>query len=588
MATTVSRTTPGRRHSRSALRRWPGAALAAALAAAVYVNALDNPFVYDDRDTVVANPSLADPSNVRFVLTHSPFRPVVNASYALDRAVWGPGPFGFHATNVALHAGVVWLLYALVLRACADARARATGAPPAFEVADGRVAFAASALFGAHPIMSEAVAYVSGRSELLCGFFFLATVVCARGAIVGSGRRGLWAVAGICGVLALLSKEVAGVLPIVLLAYDWLLAPGPEADRRRRMWLLFVPGAAVLVAAAIYRLSVAAGPVSGQAPLLTLWTQSIVIWRYLGLLVLPAGQSIMHGVHTVTSAADPKAIAAVTGLIGLAGAAIWWRRALPLASFGILWYLAVLAPSSSVIALREGMAEHRAYLASAGMFMALAGALSWDRRLARVPRPPAAYVAVFGVLCVALGALTYARNAVWGDPVRLWREAVARAPGMWEPHYALADTMRERGDCPAALEHYRSVVRLRPHHRDAHTNMGICLAEVGRLEEADASFRRAIEIDPGFARGYTNLGALALLARQPDRARDMYREALDLEPGSVLARMQLARLYEAVYGDFHAAARMCGEARALAPATPGVRECVERNQRLAADKDAGR
>ena len=569
------------------MRRWPGAALAAALAAAVYVNALDNPFVYDDRDTVVANPSLADPSNVRFVLTHSPFRPLVNASYAVDRAVWGPGPVGFHTTNVALHAIVVALLYALVLGACADVRARASGSLPTFDVADGRVAFAVAALFGVHPLMSEAVAYVSGRSELLCGAFFLAAVLCARGAIVRPARRSLWAAASVFGVLALLSKEVAGVLPIVLLAYDGLLAPGEAADRRRRRWLLFLPCAAALAAAAVYRLSVAAGPVSGQAPLLTLWTQSIVIWRYLALLVVPAGQSIMHGVHTVTSAADPKAIAAVAALTCLLGVAIACRRAVPLAAFGILWYLAVIAPSSSVIALREGMAEHRAYLASAGMFMALAGVLARDRRLTAT-RPAPAYLAVFGVLCVALAALTLARNAVWGDPVRLWREAISRAPGMWEPHYALADTLRERGECPSALEHYRAVVRLRPHHRDAHTNMGICLAEMNRLEDADASFRRAIEIDPRFARGYTNLGALALLARQPDRARDMYREALDLEPNSVLARMQLARLYEAVYGDFHAAARMCGEARALAPATPGVRECVERNQQRAAARDAGR
>jgi Flp pilus assembly protein TadD len=152
---------------------------------------------------------------------------------------------------------------------------------------------------------------------------------------------------------------------------------------------------------------------------------------------------------------------------------------------------------------------------------------------------------------------------------------------MWEPHYALADSLRERGQCAAAVSEYRKVVALRPAHRDAHTNLGICLAQDGQRDEAERAFRQALAIDPRFARGYTNLGALALLDGDSVRARDFYLEALVVDPDNVLARMQLASLYEHTFHDYHAAARMCGEARRVAPATPGVGECVERNQRLA-------
>jgi len=124
-------------------------------------------------------------------------------------------------------------------------------------------------------------------------------------------------------------------------------------------------------------------------------------------------------------------------------------------------------------------------------------------------------------------------------------------------------------------------VALRPAHRDAHTNLGICLAQVGQPEEAERAFRQALAIDPRFARGYTNLGALALLSGDSVRARDFYLQTLVVDHDNVLARMQLASLYENTFHDYHAAARMCGEARLLAPATPGVVECVERNQRLA-------
>ena len=159
--------------------------------------------------------------------------------------------------------------------------------------------------------------------------------------------------------------------------------------------------------------------------------------------------------------------------------------------------------------------------------------------------------------------------------------ATLYAEGMWEPRYALADSLREAGQCAAAVPEYRKVVALRPAHRDGHTNLGICLAETGHLDEAEREFRRALEIDPSYARGYTNLGALALMAGDATRARDFYREAIGKDPNNVLARMQLASLYENTFHDYHSAARMCGEARLLAPSTPGVVDCVERNQRRA-------
>jgi tetratricopeptide (TPR) repeat protein len=373
---------------------------------------------------------------------------------------------------------------------------------------------------------------------------------------------------------------------MLILAYDWWLLPSPQPARRLRAWLIFAPSTLALVLAASYRLSAASGPLSIERPLLNLWTQAIVIWRYLALVFLPVGQSIMHGVHRVASPGDVRAIVAVAGLVLLLGAAATWRRRLPLLSFGIVWFLAVIAPSSSIVALREGMAEHRAYLASAGVFMALAGVLSSGRVIALRRQPHWPHVAVAAALIALLGALTVARNAVWSSPVALWREATVHAAGMWEPHYALGDALRESGDCEAAVVEYQAVVRVRPQHRDAFTNLGICLAQTGRVVDAEAAFRRALDIDPAFARGYTNLGALAVMSGQPERARDFYHRALETEPQNVLARMQLARLYETVFRDFHAAARMCGEARALAPLTPNVTDCVERNQRLAAAESA--
>ena len=557
------------------------------LACLPYLNALNNPFVYDDHDTVVANPSLVDLSNVRFLLLYSPFRPLVNLSYALDRGVWGYRPFGFHLTSVLLHATASVLLLLLVRRIFDDGdpiKARPTNRRAS---SDGRPAtpFIAAALFAVHPLQTEAVGYVSGRAEVLCAIWFIAALILARDAMTsGSVVRGV--AACVCGALSLASKEVGLVLPVIVLAYDWLLRPGEDDRRRARLWRIFVPGFALALAIAGYRLLAFRHAIGDSSPLLTVSTQAIVVWRYVGLLLWPAGQSIMHGVHRVTSPFDPAALAGVAAVAGVCLVALSLRQRAPIVTFGVLWFLIVLAPSSSIVALAEGMAEHRVYLASAGIFIAIAG-------MVPVPRPkagslPRNYMAAAAVLITVLSVLTVMRNRIWRSPIALWGEAVVHAEGMWEPHYALADALRESGNYAAAVPEYRKVVDLSPAHRDAYVNLGICLAQTGHLEDAGRAFRQALTIDPKFVRGYTNLGALALLQGDAEGARDFYREAIAQDENNLLARMQLASLYEHTFHDYHAAARMCGEARAIAPATPGVAECVERNEQLAAAKDQGK
>jgi cytochrome c-type biogenesis protein CcmH/NrfG len=549
---------------------WLLAVAAAVLACLAYLNALDNPFVYDDHDTVLANRSLVDLSNLRFILVYTPFRPLVNASYALDRWIWDYRPFGYHLTSVALHALTVVLLYVWMRRILDDTTPGADATLPAF---------AGAALFAVHPIQTEAVGYVSGRSEVLSAVWFMTALLLGRSAVT-SGRRVSAVLGVVAGVLALASKETALALPVVFLAYDWLLRPGTDEGRRRRLWLVAVPLLVLAAAAGGYRFLAMNGPSNGvMTAVLNAMTQSIVIWRYVGLIVWPFGQSIMHSVHRVTHLADPFAWIAIAALLLTCVIGFRLRRSDPVSALGIAWFLAVLAPSSSFLPLREGMAEHRVYLASAGLFVVISSIVR--RRTIAMKAPQYSIRLAVGVAVSILCVLTVMRNRVWSDPITLWSAATLYAEGMWEPRYALADSLREAGQCAAAVPEYRKVVALRPAHRDGHTNLGICLAETGHLDEAEREFRRALEIDPSYARGYTNLGALALMAGDATRARDFYREAIGKDPNNVLARMQLASLYENTFHDYHSAARMCGEARLLAPSTPGVVDCVERNQRRA-------
>jgi Flp pilus assembly protein TadD len=544
-----------------------GALLAAAAAAAAYSGALGNPFVYDDVSTVVANPSLRDLSNVRYILGFSLFRPLVNLSYAFDYAIWGLNPFGYHLTNLVLHAVAIFLLHRVVWRLVED-RNRVSG----MQLPVSAIAGATALLWAVHPLLTEAVAYVSGRSEVMASVGVLAALLLFRAA-VRSHRRAVLAGGAAAFLFGLGSKETAAVLPFVFLLWDWLLLRAFQPHFRRRLLTMHAPLVGLVAAAGAVRLwtlfSAEAAPLRG--PWDNLLLQARVIPRYAALVFAPADQTIMHGVPHPAGPADGLSLLLLGMLVGLVVLAWRARRAEPLLPFGLIFFLLLLAPSSSLIALREPMAEHRAYLASAGLILiAVAAAV-------RLLRQRRLVVAAAAAAAVLLCALTVARTRVWADPVALWSESASRWPDMWEPHYQIGDALRERGGCAEAVEAYRQVVRLRPQHRDAHNNLGICLAELGRYAEANDAFRAALRVDPAFARAYANLGNVALMTGETEAARTLFLEAIERDARIVTARRQLVALSEA-QGEHATAVRYCHELAGIIGMVPELVACIERNE----------
>lgn len=555
-------------------------ATAVVLAVVAYANALHGPFVYDDRLTVTGNPSIRDLGSPIAIVLHDVFRPVVNLSYAVDHALWGLDSFGYHLTNLLLHLLNVALLFAVGRRLLLDLRRRRGGEGDGPDALVDLGAFAAAALLAVHPLMTEAVAYVSGRSELLATLFVLAALLLLRRAL--DGRRP-WALAGglAAFVLGLLSKETAAMLPLLLVTADLLIVGRPGEARRRRLLRFHLPLTALVVAAGAARLAVWARLERG-AEAIGLWqhvlTEAEVAWRYVGLLLLPVGQSIMHQVATVTDPLDPSALAALAALVAAVAALVPLGRRLPLVALGLLWFLLLLAPSH-VIPLQEAMAEHRVYTAACGLFLAVAGGVAaGGHRLAGAGRPallPAAVV--LAPILAVLTAATVARARVWTDEVALWGDAARNAPDTWGAHYAWADALRAAGRCADAVPAYRRATELIPGEVSAHLNLGICLAELERFDEASRALETARRLAPEDPKPATNLGTLAARLGRYDEARASFRAAIALDPDGIAPRLLLAQLSEAL-GDPAAAHRMCLEVRALAPSTPGVEACLERTR----------
>lgn len=472
--------------SRSDRRALVACGAAALLAGVVYLNALHNPFVYDDYHTVVENRSILHPADLRALVLHDVTRPIINVSYAIDCAVWGAAPFGFHVTNVLLHMINVVLLFLL-----------------AWQLAGGAVlvAFAAAALFAVHPMMTEAVGYVSGRSEVLCATFFLSAVLCAHRWLRGHGRTWAMAMMGLWAA-ALASKEIGAMFPFVLFCYDSLAVRGSADEKRRRLLRVHLPLMITAVLAGLVRLAVLRIEYPGQAtvhwPYLLLALD--VVRRYVWLMLIPDGQTIFHEVQAVRGVFDPRALAAIA-VVGLIVALAWRvRRVDGIASVGVFWFLLLLVPSFTLTVFDQGepMAEHRVYLASCGLFLAAGDGIGWlgawaGRASARArPLVPA----VLALILLSFGAETLLRNAMWRSPVALWRESVDLAPAHYRPRLLLGEALQDEGRRAEAAEEFRTAVRLRPAEPTGYVKLGRLLAEMGELHEARQQLLAALKVDP--------------------------------------------------------------------------------------------
>ncbi len=263
--------------------------LLAALVGLLYAGSLDAPFVYDDKIEVIGNRTIRALTEWRAVLAYNVSRPLVILSYAWDFSRFGLEPRGYHIENVVLH-----------LLSVGAALELAAAVGRLFQVARPlRVGGLAVALWAVHPMLTEAVAYTTGRSETLCGLFaFLSLAAWATAlSAEGEGKAGWpWRLAaGLAFLGAAGSKEVGWVLPPMLATLE-LLAPrtGP-LDRRKAAWylpfvLLLGAGIALRVQAVGHLL-----PKEADRSLGVQLTTSAEVWlHYLRLWLLPLGQTLFH------------------------------------------------------------------------------------------------------------------------------------------------------------------------------------------------------------------------------------------------------------------------------------------------------
>ena len=471
------------------------------LVAGVYAGNLFNGFHLDDFHTIVNNhhirelssiPSFfRDPGAFSVNPESAMYRPLLLTTFALDYAFFGYNASGYHAVNVLFHgltaiAAFSWLV-GLGFR--------------------HRTSLLAAMIFAVHPINSEAVCYISGRSELLMGMCLLFAVALHARHRAGTVSR--WQIASLVAAAgSLLTKSVGIIAPLAAIVCDGFTGGWQRVRDGGRAYLAFgVLGLAYL--------SFVRGPAAKalfDAPVRSfatqLCTQAKAQVYYLYLVALPARLNVEHQ-FDVSSTGEAAVVAAMILLVAFAAVAWGLRQHLRWLALAMGWWVLVLVPTT-LVPLIVLVNEHRLYLASFGVILPVAICLQScgiRRRLAVAPMAtllPALYT-------ILLALMTMQRTADWQSETTLWADAAIKSPLMLRPHLRLADGLARKGEIEAAEASYLRAIELRPGHVASRNNLGLFYWGLGRLAEAETQFRALLAVSPDNVPARMNLAGLELM-----------------------------------------------------------------------------
>lgn len=534
------------------------------LTIAAFLPALWNGFVdWDDTKTLVENQNYRGLGWIQLQWMFSTFymghyQPLSWATFGLNYLLGGLEPFGYHLTNLLLHAANAALFYFVTLRLLSVGRT----SPAAPENGPMRVAAVFGALlFAVHPLRVESVAWATERRDVLSGLFFLLTILFYLKAAAVSGeteapRRWLSA-AVIVYVLSLLSKASGIVLPGVLLILDVFplrrLGGGPGkwfGTAARRIWLEKVPFAFLAVAFGIVALFAQEGAGALKAveryDVFSRLAQALYgLAFYLWKSVLPVGLSPLYELPVQF---NPWALPFfLSGFVVLAiSVSLYFvRRVWPAGLAVWIYYAVVLSP---VLGTAQSgpqlVADRYSYLSCLGVAALGAAALRyfWGGGLGGNPRGRKFIFApaLAGAVVIALGVLTWKQTQVWRDSESLWRHALAVGRASSTVHYNLAYALQKRGQFTEAIEHYRKSLQFNPLVADAHYYLADALAMQGSLGEAMEHYGQAIKINPEFWGAHYNLAIVLERQGRVGEALGHYRQAVQINPADVDGHNNLA------------------------------------------------
>jgi protein O-mannosyl-transferase len=531
------------------------------LTLAVYHQVGSHQFVnFDDGGYIYENPRVVDGltiDNIVWAFTtghESNWHPVTWISHMIDCNIYGLDPGRHHATNLFIHICNALLLFLLLRKLTGELWPSALVA----------------ALFSIHPLQVESVAWVSERKNLLCGLFWILTLL---GYIRYIARPCLGRYLAMISffALGLMAKPMIVTLPFVLLLLDyWPLCRTRSRLPRYRIWyplivekIPFFLLSALSSAVTLLVQQKGGAVTSFQA--YPLWARvanaTVSYAAYIKNMVWPFNLAIFYPLPGEIS------VWQVLGATCLLSAISFWvlknanRR--PYALVGWLWYAGTLIPVIGLVQVgSQAMADRYAYLPAIGLFMGIVWTAAGFFRNRKIEKKWPAITAAAALVIFSI--TTWIQAGYWKDSFHLFSRALSVTSKNYVAHNNLGLALEARARPDEAAFHYSKSLQIHPEYGPALINSGNALAKKGNIEGAIRHYSKALKLKPGNSRAYKNYGLAMVRMGRPDEAISLFRKALQIDPDYPDAHNDIG-IALAVQGKIDEAISHFKEALRLAP-----------------------
>jgi len=521
----------------------------------LYLHTLKYPLVYDDVELIQENYAVRSFHNIVHL---SPFkRPLREITLIFDWKIWDGHYAGWRFTNILLHlivCGLLFLIFNIFIK-------------------DKRISFFLTFLFGIYPMHTESIISISHRKEMLYSIFFLSSF------LLYVKRKGWMEViiSFILFLIALLGKEVAIVLPLILIFYEFLY-------KKKKRYIYTLPFFLVLIIGFIYVFTTKRlwlphfGQIqaflnqnrifSGHSYSAVINTIPFTFFIYIFKVLIPVNLSLDPYIPIFDKFYPLTIFLWLLFAFYIYLIFFFSRRNKPI-SFALFFFLILFIPVSNIIPVVYPLAWRYMYLPSFAFFLLLSYPLGLFKNKRNL------YILISG-LSIFYILISIKETRVWRNDFTLWQYVIRYNPGSFSAYNNLGLAYQNKEDFGNAEKLFIKSIKIRPDYGRAYVNLAVIRYKRGNVKNAEELLKKAIEVEPTNEKAYFNLGIIMFKnEHNRNESLKLFKKTVEINPNFVPAIINASTLL-LQKGEREEAYRYFQRAYSIDPENPKIKRLAHK------------
>ena len=493
------------------------------LVIAVYANCLNNEFLSDDIAGIMQEKNIGNPF---YFLIHQPINFFRYLNFGIIYNLFGLEPPFFRLTNILFHLGSVLTIFTIISL-----------------LYNRKLGLMVAGIFAVHPLLTEAVTWISGGIHAQYSFFVLLSFLLYLLARSQNWQKKYYLISLLVFFFALFTTEKSAILPLILLCFEF------SFGQLNQNWKRIIPYFILSGFAAIFvlfggnfssRVTALHSQYYQEKGLYNPLTQiPTAISSYLQLIFWPDKLTLYHSEMAFSNFQFSIMVLMTTVFLGLLLFSFFKKNNRQY-FFWLAFFVISLLPMLTPFKVAWIVAERYVYLGSLGIFVLFGLGL---QKLGETTKNKYVTFGLWAIIIIAFFVRTVVRNVDWKNQDNLWLAAARTSPSSPQNHNNLGDLYARHGNLPKAAEEFLLAIKLKPDYGDAYHNLANIYRQMGKNDLAAENYQKALSFNPNLWQSYQNLAVISFENGDIEKSIELAKRAIETNPQNPDLHLVLGYIY---------------------------------------------